>query len=152
MRSCAPGKPRSLQSQMLVRVDGKKWLSAMLILPFFWRQPGATAGCSEAAQQQPCGFSNDDIKVIMHYVFVWAAYFLSVEKKWHIIKQNTYIIKQDTKSTETARSSSNGRSRLQRIITLYYLFERSADNYVPFWRGTGFCQTHVTGHQAEGLK
>lgn len=44
---CAPGTPRSLQSQMLVRVVVKKWLSAVLILPFSRGQPGATAACSE---------------------------------------------------------------------------------------------------------
>lgn len=132
-----------------VRLDGKSGL-VMLILPFFfWGQPGATAGSSENRSSHGAS-PRMTSRLIMHCVFVWDAFFLSVEAKWYIIKQNTNIMKKNTKSTEIAPISSKSWSRQQRIIT-WYLFGRSAKNYVCFWRGMGFCQTQVTGHQAEVL-
>lgn len=141
------------QAQILavtdVRLDGKSGL-VVLILPFFFM--GTVRGyCQQQwKQKQPRSFSNDDIKVIMHCGFVWAAFFLSVEEKWYIIKQNTYIMKEIPKALKQPHShlrAGAGSKGLSHDICL----EDQLTIYVSFWRGTGFCQTQVTGHQAEVL-
>lgn len=126
----------------------EKWLSYAYSPFFSWGQPGATAVVkTEAAMGLltrwhrgynalwfclSCIFSFCGREVI-HY----KAKYIHDEKK-------------NTKSTETALFSPKSRSRQQKITT-WFLFGSSADNYVPFWRGTGFCQTQATGHQAEVL-
>lgn len=64
-------------------------------------------------------------RLIVHCVFVWAAFFLSMEEKWYVIKQNTCIMKKIPKALKTAPFSSKSWSRQQSIVT-WYLFGRSA--------------------------